>query len=95
MCKLLYRSSTCPECRRKTTPSTIQKIYFNVCADRSLLDDPAVLQEQLSDAKLRNNDLQKSLEESNDKVFSEYFYLLFILCKLFFIIYPYLFGAFI
>ncbi|XP_026462091.1 E3 ubiquitin-protein ligase TRAIP-like [Ctenocephalides felis] len=64
----LPRSSTCPECRRKTTPSTIQKIYFNVCADRSLLDDPAVLQEQLSDAKLRNNDLQKSLEESNDKL---------------------------
>ncbi|XP_026479020.1 E3 ubiquitin-protein ligase TRAIP-like isoform X2 [Ctenocephalides felis] len=62
----LPRSPTCPECRRRTTPSTIQKIYFNICANRSLLEEPAVLQEQLSDAKLRITDLEKSLEYSND-----------------------------
>lgn len=62
------RSTSCPQCRKKTTAKTIHRIYFNFPNTENITQDAETLQLQLDSTKFQlqeaENHLLKNREET-------------------------------
>ncbi|XP_014488647.1 PREDICTED: E3 ubiquitin-protein ligase TRAIP-like isoform X4 [Dinoponera quadriceps] len=69
--KWFERSNTCPQCRERTTPKHIHRIYFNFSNDDSIVMDNTVLQSTIDSLRFQltlGKEETKNLRECKEKL---------------------------